>query len=108
MRSSRTCTNTESVFYARILGRATSISSHIAGVSLSRGVLDLLLEDETGVSSQQVGTEHRPRIARALGLPETDPRVRWVVQAPQAASPNWFTGSTLGPSREEVGSVRDA
>ncbi len=77
------------------------------GRELSRGVLDLLLEDETGVSSQQVGSEHRPRIARALGLPETDPRVDgWhKLHGRFSELVHW---KYPGPSREEVGSVRDA
>ncbi len=77
------------------------------GRELSRGVLDLLLEDETGVSSQQLGSEHRPRIARALGLPETDPRVDGWYKLHRRFSDlaHW---KYPGPSREEVGSVRDA
>ena len=46
------------------------------GRELSKGVLESLLGDEgLEVSVQELGTDHRPRIARALGLPETDPRV---------------------------------
>lgn len=77
------------------------------GRELSRGVLDLLLEDETGVSSQQLGQEHRPRIARALGLPEDDPRVDgWhKLHRRFSDSAHW---KYPGPSREEVDSVREA
>lgn len=77
------------------------------GRELSRGVLDLLLEDETGVSSQQLGREHRPRIARALGLPETDPRVDGWYKLHRRFSDlaHW---KYPGPSREEAASVRDA
>lgn len=77
------------------------------GRELSRGVLDLLLEDETGVSSQQLGSEHRPRIARALGLPETDRRVDgWhKLHRRFADLAHW---KYPGPPREEVASVRDA
>ena len=46
------------------------------GRELSKGVLQLLLDDEElEVSVQELGTDHRPRIAHALGLPDDHPRV---------------------------------
>ena len=101
------------------------------GRELSRGVVELLLDDETGISSQQTGETycsriahtyrsgphrcrkrragevHRSRIARALGLPETDPRVsEWhKLHRHFSASVHWRYPS---PSPERARSVRDA
>ena len=46
------------------------------GRELSKGVLESLQGDEgLEVSVQELGTDHRPRIARALGLPDNHARV---------------------------------
>ena len=46
------------------------------GRELSKGVLQLLLDDEgLEVSVQELGTDHQSRIARALSLPDNHPRV---------------------------------
>ena len=78
------------------------------GRELSRGVLRLLLDDEElEVFSQKLYQEHRPRIARALGLPDSDPRVDgWFkLHSVFASAAHWRPG---GPSGEAVDAVRDA
>ena len=78
------------------------------GRELSRGVLRLLLDDEElEVFSQELYQEHRPRIARALGLPDSDPRVDgWFkLHSVFAGAAHWRPG---GPSGEAVDAVRDA
>ena len=78
------------------------------GRELSRGVLQLLLDDEESeVFSQELGQEHRPRIAHALRLTDDDPRVDgWYrLHSLFSRSAHW---RYPGPSGESVDVLRDA
>ena len=69
------------------------------GRELSRGVLQLLLDDEgPGAFPQELKQEHRPRTAHALDLPEDDPRVDGWYTLHQLFC-KWVHWKYPGPSR---------